>query len=224
MDFPRKLTPEILDALDQDDPKAIRSRRDLRIINTVLGGTRWILRNVDDLLSKDQTITKIVECGAGDGTMTLELASLLAEKHPKVSLTAVDLQPAPRNWQAHDKVTWHRGDLLKSPELFDEHTLVVANLMLHHFTAEQLGTLGKEFTTAKAAVLSEPHRWRKWMRFALYPLGLNSVTRHDMRISIESGFTDTELVDFLGFDSSQWDVISGSTFRGLHQVIARRKE
>jgi len=222
MDFPRRLTPEILDTLPQDDPRALRSRRDLRVINAVLGGGRWLLQHIDAQLSADPKIRRVVECGAGDGVLTRKIANMLAARHPDISVTAVDLQPHPRGWQEHPNAQWHQGDLLTAEALFDQTTLIVANLILHHFTDEQLQTLGKIFSQARCALFSEPHRWRPWMRFALYPLGLNDVTRHDMRVSVESGFTGTELEDKLGFTAPEWKVSNRSTFRGLHQVIARR--
>ncbi len=222
MDFPRRLTQEILDTLSQDDPRALRSRRDLRMINVVLGGGRWLLKQIDAQLSADSNIRRVIECGAGDGVLTRKIADMLTARHPDISITAVDLQPHPRGWQEHPNAQWHQGDLLTADALFDNTTLIVANLMLHHFTEEQLQSLGKTFARARCALISEPHRWRPWMRFALYPLGLNDVTRHDMKVSIESGFTDTELADWLGFSAPDWEVSSHSTFRGLHQVIARR--
>lgn len=222
MDFSRRLTPEILDTLPQDDPRALRSRRDLRMINAVLGGGRWLLKQIHTQLSADPKIRRVIECGAGDGILTRKIADMLAARHPDTSVIAVDLQPHPRGWQQHPNVQWHQGDLLTADALFDHTTLVVANLMLHHFTDKQLQSLGKTFSHARCALLSEPHRWKPWMRYALYPLGLNDVTRHDMKVSIESGFTDTELADTLGFAAPEWEVSSRSTFRGLHQVVARR--
>ena len=42
----RQVLPELLDHLQADDPEAIRSRRDLRVINFLMGNERWILSSL----------------------------------------------------------------------------------------------------------------------------------------------------------------------------------
>ena len=48
----RVVKPEILDELDGSDPRAIRSRRDLRFINLLMGNERWIQRSVNSTQRK----------------------------------------------------------------------------------------------------------------------------------------------------------------------------
>jgi len=68
----RRVEPETLDHLREDDPRAIRSRRDLRRINRIMGNTGI----VDSLLNRSLTHppSRIAELGAGDGSLLLRLA------------------------------------------------------------------------------------------------------------------------------------------------------
>ena len=54
----RQIVPEILDSLSGDDPGALRSRRDLRLINFLMGNERWIL--------KQNHYGGMIELGAGE--------------------------------------------------------------------------------------------------------------------------------------------------------------
>ena len=42
----REVEPEILDGLPAGHPDAIRSRRDLRLVNALMGNQRWILKQL----------------------------------------------------------------------------------------------------------------------------------------------------------------------------------
>ena len=84
--MPRLVAPEILDTLSPADPRAIRSRRDLRLINWFMRGESWILAQLEELAP-----TKIIELGAGTGALT----NRIAEKFPDVEVIGVDLMPRP---------------------------------------------------------------------------------------------------------------------------------
>src|SRR5690606_611777 len=53
--WPRVVLPEILDSLPPDDPRAIRSRGDLRRINRLMGSLGWLLRALDALVREPPT-------------------------------------------------------------------------------------------------------------------------------------------------------------------------
>src|SRR5688572_12461388 len=86
----RCVKAETLDHLREDDPQAIRSRRDLRRINRIMGN-RLIL---DSLLNGSLTRPplRIAELGAGDGSLFLRLARRRALSWPGVTLILVDRQ------------------------------------------------------------------------------------------------------------------------------------
>ena len=81
----RRVEAETLDHLREDDPRAIRSRRDLRRINRIMGNVSI----VDSLLNASlaRPPSHIAELGAGDGSLLLRLASGGREHGPMSRLS-----------------------------------------------------------------------------------------------------------------------------------------
>lgn len=195
----RQIEPEILDGLPSGHPDALAARRDLRLINQVIGNHRWLAaRLCAHLRSGD----RVVELGAGDATMAHRVRASLPVDMP-IAYHAVDLGGQPAYWPDDPRFRWHPGDLFDAPELATA-TVVIACLVLHHFDNGQLTRLGTLCRGARVILAREPARQHAWMRFALYPLGLNKVTRHDMAISIRAGFRGGELPDALGLGRDDW--------------------
>jgi hypothetical protein len=73
----RIVQPEILDTLPPDDPGALRSRRDLRRINSWMGNAETLAAALVKALPASailQTPLQITELGAGDGNFLLRVA------------------------------------------------------------------------------------------------------------------------------------------------------
>ncbi len=190
----RVVRPEILDSLDANDPAAIRSRRDLRLINWFMRGEAWILHQ----LSCFENLRKVVEIGAGDG----HLASAVKEKFPNVEVIAVDLLERPKGISSN--IEWRSEDALTT-DCYDSETVVIANLFIHHLDDENLWQLGEKINLCRALITSEPHRYwfSKLIGYTLFPV-INHVTRHDMIVSIEAGFRFGELAGLIPVDW-HWD-------------------
>ena len=189
----RQIKSEILDELDAKDPQARRSRQDLRRINLFMGNTRWIREEIQQLTNQTDTKLNIIEIGSGDGYF---LESL---KHIKgLNLKGVDLQPKPKSISS--EIEWIQEDVLEIsdlPQNNSDPTAVICNLILHHFTDDQLFKLGKLISKANHIIINEPSRRLipLLMGYLAFPL-LGKVTRHDMIISIRAGFRDRELLKF----------------------------
>ncbi len=194
----REVKPEILDSLDANDPAAIRSRKDLRLINWFMQGETWILGQLDEL----GDIRKVVEIGAGDG----HLCSKIKEKFPNAEVIAIDLLERPS--RVHKDVDWKSEDVFLS-DCFDKDAIVVANLFIHHLDNEGLWQLSKKVSKCRAIIMAEPHRYwfSKLLGYPLFPF-VNHVTRHDMMVSIEAGFRFGELAGLIDVDW-HWDERAG---------------
>lgn len=90
MTFPRRLEPELLDVLSADDPAAVRSRRDLRLLNAVMLHPGIMARRM-----RRHAVgapKQIIELGAGDGSLMLRLCRRLARHWSGVNTVLVDRQ------------------------------------------------------------------------------------------------------------------------------------
>ena len=76
----RLVTPELLDTLAPDDPLAIASRRDLRRVHHAMR-TLAILKDAVLSLGRQTPPRRILELGAGDGSMLLRLAREIGRAH-----------------------------------------------------------------------------------------------------------------------------------------------
>src|SRR2546421_4200171 len=84
----RVLEPEWLDELPPQDPRAVRSRADLRRVNWVMANARLLAKALNDGLAPG---TRIVDLGSGDGSLMLGVARAL--RRPGMELTLVDRAP-----------------------------------------------------------------------------------------------------------------------------------
>ena len=121
----RTVQPEILDSLPPDHPDALHNRRDLRVINRVMGNFRWLLRSLRSLRTEGDAV---IEVGAGTG----ELGRLLLAQG--IPVAGLDLWPRPAGWP--DARDWHTADL-RAFDGYDRYPVVVGNLILHQFSAAE---------------------------------------------------------------------------------------
>ena len=212
----RLVAPEILETLADDDPHAIRSRADLLKVNWIMGNHAWMLRT---LKREKKYGERVCELGAGDGTLSRKL--LRQGLCDAQELHAVDLAAQPENWP--ESAVWHRGDLFAMT--LPDCEILIANLFLHHFTAEQLARLGSRVSPkTRLIVAAEPARYRLHQlsgRLFCALTGLNHVTRYDMQVSIRAGFRGDELARALGL-GREWRWQTCCTPFGANRVVLSR--
>lgn len=201
MNLPRSVHPETLDHLAECDPLAVRSRADLRRINRFMRTRAIMARAMQDAVAAPR---RIVELGAGDGTLMLGIARALARRWPGVHLTLLDRQDlvTQQTLDAFDAIGWQAercvadvAEWLAQP-VRGRHDLILANLFIHHFEDRQLTSmLAAIAERTNAFFICEPRR-------ALLPLagsrlvgliGANAVTREDAVLSVHAGFTGKEI-------------------------------
>lgn len=209
----RFIEPELLDHLDPADPEAVRSRRELRWINAIMGNHRWMRSMLrKHLRSRDA----VIEIGAGDGGFLLDCVRRGVIPASRVS--ALDLAPRPGIWPPES--SWIRQSVFDHMQLAAD--VVIANLFLHHFDAAQLARIGGILRAARLVLINEPAR--RAVHLAQGALlaavaGFGRVTRHDMMASIRAGFAGAELVAALGLQ--RWQVDVSTTLLGAYRMVAR---
>jgi hypothetical protein len=228
----RTLEPELLDELPPNDPKAVRSRRDLKRLN-------WLMRNkpilADVLLphAKEKAVQRYVDLGAGDGTFALGVAEALAKYQQNLHVVLVDRQSVVRP-ETHEGFH-HLGCTVEtvSADVFDwlmsgaesRRTFFTANLFLHHFHEAELCELF--YLAAKRAdvfAACEPRRSMMSLRVAqcIGLIGCNSVTRHDAVVSVRAGFVKRELSEMWPGEGN-WILQERSAGMFSHLFVAQRK-
>lgn len=201
----RVLTPEWLDTLPADDPRAIRSRGDLRRINRLMTAPSLLGQPLRALLEAAPG-APLIELGTGDGSLALRLARPLSTRWPNLTLGLLDLQPSVSAGTLSDLVAlgWQvqviRADVfdwLQRPMAADAaRPIVFANLFVHHFEGARLQALLAGIAArAHAFVCLEPRRSATALLGSrlLGALGCNDVTRHDAVASVRAGFCGREL-------------------------------
>jgi hypothetical protein len=228
MSFPRRLETELLDVLPADDPAAMRSRRDLKFLNAVMLHPAIMAGRMRR--HAVHAPRRIIELGAGDGSLMLRLGRRLARHWPGVSTILVDRQDivphetrlaiSSLGWR-EDRVTQDVFDYLATAEPAD---IIVANLFLHHFQPKQLADI---FTRcAKLApilIALEPRRARLPLLGSrlIGLLGCNHVSRHDAVASVRAGFRDRELSQLWPHQPG-WNFDEGSVGLWTHCFVARK--
>ena len=222
--MPRHVAAETLDHLAPDDPAAMRSRRDLVRVHRAMGTRSVVTRGWRELVLTERggLPLRILEIGAGDGSLLLGVARATAPHWPPVQLTLLDRQDivSPATLAGYAELGWaaqvHVADVLSWADRPDggasstaspRWDLITTTLFLHHFEGSQLDQL-------LAAVAARTDRFfacepkRSWLPLAgshlVGAIGANAVTREDAVLSVHAGFRDQEITARWPRTGSSW--------------------
>jgi 2-polyprenyl-3-methyl-5-hydroxy-6-metoxy-1,4-benzoquinol methylase len=241
--LPRIVSAETLDGLAEDDPIAMRSRRDLQRVHRIMRTRSILLRTLRAWPMPRVGVTplRVLELGAGDGSLMLRVAQALAPAWPCVDLTLLDRQALiqPETVQQYAKLGWTAKSTLVdaldwAAEPAEQRVtdganhgwdVIIANLFLHHFQGQQLTDLLRAVATRCNHFLAcEPRR----ARFALIgshligAIGANAVTREDAVLSVHAGFQGLELSTLWPELDGTWTVQEQSAGMFSHCFMAVR--
>ena len=250
MTMPRVVSAETLDQLGADDPAARRSRRDLARVHRAMGTRSIVSRGLGSLVPHERAAAplRILEIGAGDGTLLLDVARSLAPPWPKVALTLLDRQdivsPATRDAYASmgwavttevvDVIDWAAQARARPPASAAETPrswdLIATTLFLHHFQGAQLdAVLGAVASCTNRFFACEPRRARLALMGShlVGAIGANAVTREDAVLSVHAGFRGHDLTALWPDPGSEWDTrefgagLFSHCFSARHRRVAR---
>jgi hypothetical protein len=223
----RIVQPELLDTLPADDPRAIRSRQDLRRVNGWMHHDALMADALKNALN-GHAPGHITELGAGDGSFLLRVAQIISPCWPSVTVTLLDLQKnvSTETLAAFAVLGWHAkavvADVFARPQISSD--VVLANLFLHHFAEARLTELLRLISQhTKLFIALEPRRapWPRFCSRLLWAIGCNEVTRHDAVVSVRAGFSGTELFA-LWPDKQNWRLTEQRAGAFSHLFIARK--
>ena len=245
----RIVQPELLDTLPPDDPRAVRSRRDLRRLNAWMRNHTIMTRALQTGLN-GQAPKQITELGAGDGDFLLRVAQRLSSfgvpssggpnrlkpelrttgMWNEVNVTLLDRQKVvtPQTLAAFASLGWRAEavvadifDWLQTPAPAE---IVIVNEVLHHFDDARLAGLLRVIAGHTHLFIAiEPRRapWPLFCSRLLWAINCNSVTRHDATVSVRAGFVREEL-SALWPDKSNWQLTEQRASWFSHLFIARQ--
>lgn len=240
LNMPRTVTAETLDGLAEGDPSAMRSRRDLQRIHWLMGTRGIMARALQRLLaSRPPTAPlRLLELGAGDGSLMLGVARTLGAQWPAVEITLLDRQDlvtrstldsyASLGWTASSQVVdvfdWVSTPLPGMHGLNTRFDVIVANLFLHHFEEPELVTLLAAIESRTRRFLAcEPRRAGLALAGShlVGAVGANAVTREDAVLSVHAGFRGKELSALWTGDPSFWTLSESSAGLFSHCFLAK---
>ncbi len=223
--LPRIVQAETLDGLAEDDPDAMRSRRDLRRVHRIMGTCSILSRILRawTLPGAGAHTLRVLELGAGDGSLMLRVARVMAPRWPRVELTLLDRQAlvdavtlrryAGLGWSASstrmDVMDWAAAShgSAGAGDSGPRWDAIVSNLFLHHFQERELsGLLRAVAARCDRFVACEPRRARPALLAAhlIGAIGANAVTREDAVLSVHAGFRGRELSALWPAGESAW--------------------
>ncbi len=234
---------ETLDGLAENHPDAMRSRRDLQRIHRAMG-TRGILQRALKRMTASRRAIgplRVLELGAGDGSLMLEVARVLAPSGFRADLSLLDRQAV----VARDTITSYAGvNWLAAAHVVDVHAwakapvdplvkgqkagrwdLIITNLFLHHFEGQELATLlGAVAQRTDGFIACEPRRaWLPLLAsYMVGAIGANAVTREDAVLSVQAGFMGNEISYLWPDEGAEWRIDECSSGLFSHCFQAQR--
>jgi 2-polyprenyl-3-methyl-5-hydroxy-6-metoxy-1,4-benzoquinol methylase len=230
MSLPRRLEPEWLDHLPAEDPRAMRSRLDLKRVNRFMGNANRMAKAL--LAHAPSAPRTIIDLGSGDGQFMLAVARRLAPRWSGVTVVLLDQQNivsqatragfAALGWRAEPT----SADVFNFLAQAQAADIVTANLFLHHFAdAELTRLLAQIANKATLMVACEPRRSKLVVEASrlLWMVGCNDVSVHDAVVSARAGFNGQELSALWPRDP-QWQLQEHTAGLFSHRFIARRRQ
>ncbi len=230
----RVVKPEILDDLPFGDLEAIGSRVDLRLVNCLMGNAGILSRTLRPQLArtpKGSRTLRLVELGAGDGTMLLRLARRWSAMGVKAEVTLLDLEDFVSAETRRDFAILDWPLQIVPTDVFDwlaqpapPVDVMIANLFLHHFLDARLRDL-LWLAAARTNLFAACEPRRSPLALAasrsLSLIGCNVTTQHDAVVSVRAGFVGGELSALW---PSKTDWVTNERSAGLfsHSFVARR--
>lgn len=189
---------EHLDDPQVSDEVRLASMRDVITSNTVFGGARAVMVEIERALPLPGSSATMLDIGTGLGDIPERAARLARSRGVALRVIGLDgSEPLLRAGRSRmtDSV---RGDALQLPFASGSVDIVTCSQVLHHFEQPELGQLLSEMhrVARVRAIVSDLRRsWIAVAGFwpATFLLAFHPVTRHDGMTSILRGFTPGEL-------------------------------
>jgi SAM-dependent methyltransferase len=189
---------EILDAPDVDPALARRSLRDVMLANSLMGGTRAVMYELEAIMPSLPKRATLLDVGTGMGDIPRRAREVAAQRG--VTLDTVGLEAA--EWLASAARTSTTAAVVGDGRFlpFASHSVdvVICSQVLHHFFDHDAVALLQELNRVARVGVIVSDLLRSDLAVAglwlfSFVLGFHPVSRHDGIMSIRRGFTPGEL-------------------------------
>ena len=199
----RRRGVEIIDDPHLDAALVTRSLRDVATANTLFGGRRAVLREVDATLGtlaagRDGAHATLLDVGTGLGDIPWHARRLAERRGVRLTTIGVELsEPLAAASVARTGASMC-ADAFRLPLRDASVDVVTCSQVLHHFAEADGARLLVELSrVARVRVIVSDLR-RSWLAaagfwLASWPLGFHPISRHDGVLSVLRGFTAREL-------------------------------
>ena len=189
---------EVIDDPHLDAALVTRSLRDVATANTLFGGRRAVLRELDAVLGTLGPQATLLDVGTGLGDIPFHARRLAARRGVRLTTIGVELsEPLAAASVARTGASMC-ADAFRLPLRDRAVDVVTCSQVLHHFVeADGARLLAELSRVARARVIVSDLR-RSWLAaagfwLASWPLGFHPISRHDGVLSVLRGFTAREL-------------------------------
>ena len=204
----RSSQQEIMDNVNFRGEEMKNLLRDLKVVNTWLGGNRITFRGVTKLMRKKckQHPITLLDIGCGDGELLRKFVKFADKNNFKVHCIGVDfneniLEYAENQSVEFPNIKFQKVDVFLEQELLPNCDIAVCTLFMHHFRNNEIeGLLNNLIKKVNLGiVVNNLHRSR--MAFQLFKiisfLFLKTKTaKFDGLVSIARGFKKREIKTF----------------------------
>jgi ubiquinone/menaquinone biosynthesis C-methylase UbiE len=207
--MPRSDEPEILDGEGREPAELAENFRDIRRVNSLLGGTATILRLLPALLEispRERPVT-ILDLGSGCADIPIAVANWAQRRGVPVHIVASDaaddvLELARDAIGDRPDISVARYDARAVPLPDDSFDIVLCSMTLHHFPPDEAMQILREMDRLGRAgfILNDLRRSRLGFVAAWVAARLttrNRLTRNDAPLSVRRAYTPDELTSLL---------------------------
>jgi SAM-dependent methyltransferase len=195
---PRLRGVEYLDVPGVDPRLVRRSLADVALANTLFGGTRAVLLEVEAVLPELSSGATLLDVGSGVGDIAARAREIARRKGIDLSLVTIDMAETLAIASRARTGNAVRGDATALPFADRSVDVVMCSQTLHHFDDAAAKSVLRELDrVARRRVIVSDLR-RSWLAaaglwIASFPLGFHPVSRHDGVVSIMRGYAGDEL-------------------------------
>jgi len=195
----RRRGREVLDDLTVDARIVTRSLADVARANTLFGGARAVLAELDAVLrTHGPRPLTVLDVGTGIGDIPARARAWARARGVHLTTVGLDGSEALARAACSAEHPVVRADALAIPVRDRSVDVVLCSQLLHHFDDDTGVRLLRELDrVARLRVIVSDLR-RSWLAaagiwVASFPLGFHPVSRHDGVVSVLRGFTRHEL-------------------------------